>query len=199
MSSENLETLIESQLDPDAFVSETTSPAKPGSELVVSPQKTRWTANAPVFVPNIGSPLNDGADGVKPIYGGPLTPPSFKFEEKDPPCEYETVANVANDRYEDEPEYCSNDHQDRSIMIRGLSPSTTLADITKVVRGGIILNMYIRERDRTAFISFVEPLAAEKFVMDCQRNDLYLKGKRVCLSQDPPYSILTDIARRDLG
>jgi len=64
-------------------------------------------------------------------------------------------------------------------VLKGLPPLTTLADITEVVRGGMLLNVFLRPRDRTAHVTFVQPTAAERFLIHSQRNDLYIKGKRV--------------------
>lgn len=92
---------------------------------------------------------------------------------------------------EDEELYDNENHEDRSIVLRGLSPFTTLADIAKVVRGGLVLNVFLRPRDRTAHVSFVDPIAAEKFIIHSKRSDIYIKGKRVCKSSLLFSSLLT--------
>ncbi|KAL2044630.1 hypothetical protein ABVK25_012300 [Lepraria finkii] len=76
-------------------------------------------------------------------------------------------------------EFYNDSHEARSIVIRGLSQHTTLADVTKVIRGGMVLNMYLRPRDRTAHVTFVDPIAAQKFIIYSKRSDIYIKGKRV--------------------
>ena len=72
-----------------------------------------------------------------------------------------------------------NNNDDRSLILKGLSNRTTLADIAKVIRGGPILNFTIRAHDREALVSFVDPSAAEKFLMYSKRTDMYIRGKRV--------------------
>ena len=74
-----------------------------------------------------------------------------------------------------------NNHDDRTLLLTGLSNRTTLADIIKAVRGGQLLNLYIREHERTATVSFVDPLAAQAFLIYAKRADLYIRGKRVRL------------------
>ena len=183
---EDLATLIKSQLDSDADAVTTASsslvrPAnaiKTAHDVVPSPEKIRWSAQAPVFVPKSASPPKFQANGID--NAALLTPPSFDDDKVDPIAIEQTDDEVADVWDEEEkPEFYYEDHQDRTIMIRGLSPFTTLSDLAKVIRGGIILNMYIRPRDRTAVVSFFDPLAAEKFVMHCRRNDIYLKCKRL--------------------
>ena len=73
-------------------------------------------------------------------------------------------------------------HDYRMLILKGLSNRTNLADIAKVVRGGPILNFTMRARDREALVSFVDPIAAEKFLIHSKRSDIYIRGKRVSLS-----------------
>lgn len=186
VSSEHLETLVVSQLHESPSDSEAPSPVKPvnGIDKVVDfPEKARWAADAPVFVPKPPSSLQYShklKSGEYAATTAPPTPESLDIHKlAASTVRHQSPANMANDWYEDEPEYFEGDCQDRTLMIRGLSPFTTLADLAQNILGGIILNMYIRARDRTAFVSFVEPLAAEKFIMHTHRNDIYLKGKRL--------------------
>lgn len=92
-----------------------------------------------------------------------------------------------------------NNHKDRSIVLRGLSAFTTLADIANVIRGGHVLNMFLRSRDRTAHVSFVDAIAAEKFIIHSKRSDLYIKGKRVCIPLHLLQPVLTQADGGVLG
>lgn len=202
VDSESLETLIKSQLDPDAVSSSDTSPVKPvrpSHGIVASPEKQRWTAEAPIFVPKSVSPPKRQVNGTD--YASPLTAPSFNYDKVDPIADHETNTKFANDWYEEEEEehhvYNTN-RQDRTLIIRGLSPFTTLADLAKVIRGGIILNMYIRAKDRTAVVSFVDAVAAEKFIMHSRRSDIYLKGKRLEVTWAEKQSDLTAFIQRQV-
>jgi hypothetical protein len=42
--------------------------------------------------------------------------------------------------------------------------------------------MYLRPRERTAHVAFVDPVAAEKFLIHSKRSDIYVRGKCVCTS-----------------
>ncbi|KAG9246609.1 hypothetical protein BJ878DRAFT_496388 [Calycina marina] len=67
----------------------------------------------------------------------------------------------------------------RSILIQNLPEKTTIADITNVVRGGLVLDIYLRAHDRAASVSFLESVSAQGFFRHVKRHDLYIKGKRV--------------------
>lgn len=67
----------------------------------------------------------------------------------------------------------------RSLLFKNLSDRTTHKDIVNVVRGGTVLDIYLRTNDRSANVSFVEGTAAQAFLAHAKRNDIYMHGKRV--------------------
>lgn len=69
----------------------------------------------------------------------------------------------------------------RSLRLTGLPPFTTLLDVASVVRGGAILEMYLRCRNNSAHVSFVDPVAAEQFLLYAQQTDIHIKGKKVSI------------------
>jgi hypothetical protein len=82
--------------------------------------------------------------------------------------------------------HCERVHiQDRrTLLVTNLSDRTTHKDLAAVVRGGRLLEIYIRN-DRSATISFVE--GAAEFLAYVKRNDIYLHTKRVSsLVEDCP-------------
>ncbi|KAK5956983.1 hypothetical protein OHC33_001352 [Knufia fluminis] len=76
------------------------------------------------------------------------------------------------------------DRGDRSLVIKGLSKSTTLEDITKAIRGGMVLNLFVRQHLQEAHVAFVNTDDAEKFLLHAKRHDFYIKSKRVHVSWD---------------
>ena len=68
----------------------------------------------------------------------------------------------------------------RTILLANLAEGVTHADIVDVVRGGMLLDIYLRSHDRTASVSFLEETAAHDFFRHVKRHDLYIRGKRVC-------------------
>lgn len=81
-------------------------------------------------------------------------------------------------------------HDQRTVLISNLSDRTTHKDITSIIRGGRLLDIFLRH-DRTATVSFVE--GAAEFLAYAKRNDIYLHQKRVCsclLQIRPPLTVL---------
>ncbi|KAF2199253.1 hypothetical protein GQ43DRAFT_442649 [Delitschia confertaspora ATCC 74209] len=64
----------------------------------------------------------------------------------------------------------------RTILITNLSERTTHKDLAGIIRGGRLLDLYIRN-DRSAIVSFVE--GAQDFLAYAKRNDFYLDAKRL--------------------
>lgn len=67
----------------------------------------------------------------------------------------------------------------RTVMLYSLSPMTTHEDVTNVVRGGLLLEIYIRKADHVALVSFLREEDATQFYEHARRQDMYIKGKRV--------------------
>ncbi|KAE9374740.1 hypothetical protein N431DRAFT_543975 [Stipitochalara longipes BDJ] len=66
----------------------------------------------------------------------------------------------------------------RTILLANLPEGVTHADIVDVIRGGMLLDIYVRTHDRTASVSFLEEAAAHEFFRHVKRHDLYIRGKR---------------------
>lgn len=73
----------------------------------------------------------------------------------------------------------------RTVMIRGLPDRVTHHDITDAVRGGALLDIFLRAREHMASISFVEESAAQEFLHYVKQHGLYVAGKRVSLVAPP--------------
>jgi len=67
----------------------------------------------------------------------------------------------------------------RSVLLVNLPEGVTHADIANVVRGGMVLDIYLRTQSRTASISFLEEADAREYLGHVKRHDLYIRGKRV--------------------
>lgn len=72
--------------------------------------------------------------------------------------------------------------EQRTISAKNLSDRATHKDIVDFVRGGLVLDIYLRSHERSASISFVQGSAAHNFMNYVRRNDIYVHGKRVCPS-----------------
>lgn len=69
--------------------------------------------------------------------------------------------------------------EQRTVALKGLSDRTTHKDIAAMVRGGALLDIFLRIRERVASVSFVDGAAAQEFLTHVKRHDLYILGKRV--------------------
>ena len=69
--------------------------------------------------------------------------------------------------------------EQRTLVLKNLSDRITHKDIVDVVRGGAVLDIYLRTNERTASVSFVEGATAQNFMNHAKRNDIYIHGKRV--------------------
>jgi hypothetical protein len=67
-------------------------------------------------------------------------------------------------------------HEKRTLYFAGLPAGTTHKDLVKVLRGGRILDIYLR-KDRSATVSFIE--GAQEFLKYAKRHDIYIHQKRV--------------------
>jgi hypothetical protein len=70
-------------------------------------------------------------------------------------------------------------HDQRTVLISNLSEQTTHKDLADVIRGGRLLDIFLRN-DRTATVSFVE--GAAEFLLYAKRNDIYVHSKRVSIT-----------------
>jgi hypothetical protein len=67
----------------------------------------------------------------------------------------------------------------RTVLLANLPEGATHSDVVDAVRGGMLLDIYLRTHDRTASVSFLEEAAAHEFFRHVKRHDLYIRGKRV--------------------
>ena len=75
------------------------------------------------------------------------------------------------------PQYEKN--AQRTVLLRNLPEGVTHAEITDAVRGGMLLDIYIRDVERVAQVSFLESDHAKNFIQHCQKHDIYIRSKRV--------------------
>ncbi|KAL2181977.1 uncharacterized protein P884DRAFT_12945 [Thermothelomyces heterothallicus CBS 202.75] len=67
----------------------------------------------------------------------------------------------------------------RTLQLSNLAEGTTHADIVNAVRGGMLLDIFLRSHDRSATVSFLNSEDAKKFYEHVRRHDLYIRNKRV--------------------
>ncbi|KAJ9131144.1 Negative regulator of differentiation 1 [Coniochaeta hoffmannii] len=67
----------------------------------------------------------------------------------------------------------------RTVLLSNLAEGTTHADVTDAVRGGLLLDVFLRPHDRCVALSFLHAADARAFFDHVRKNDLYIKNKRV--------------------
>ncbi|KAI0402648.1 hypothetical protein F4802DRAFT_599924 [Xylaria palmicola] len=67
----------------------------------------------------------------------------------------------------------------RTILLCALPPFTTLGDVTGVVRGGQLLDIFLRSAEHIASVSFLREGDAVRFHEHSRKNDIYIRNKRV--------------------
>lgn len=67
----------------------------------------------------------------------------------------------------------------RTLLLRELPGQVTYQDIVKVLRGGCVLSIFLRQRDRIARVTFTDDLAAREFLQHARKDGVYIKGMRV--------------------
>ncbi|KAL7626901.1 hypothetical protein AAE478_003675 [Parahypoxylon ruwenzoriense] len=67
----------------------------------------------------------------------------------------------------------------RTLVVSGLPDKTTHWEVTSVVQGGLLLDVFLRAADRVALVSFLIEEDAIQFYEHARKNDIYIKNKRV--------------------
>ncbi|EFY85603.1 hypothetical protein J3458_009011 [Metarhizium acridum] len=67
----------------------------------------------------------------------------------------------------------------RTVQLLNLPEGTTIADVTSIVRGGLLVNIYFRARDNMVALSFLHSSDAHAFYQYVQANGLYIKNTKV--------------------
>ena len=88
----------------------------------------------------------------------------------------------------------------RTITINNITDRTTHKDLAAIIRGGMVLDMYIRPQERCANISFLDGAAAKAFMSHVKRHDVYLHDRRLEFSwSERQYTLSHHVARKIQG
>ncbi|MCJ1270940.1 hypothetical protein MMC22_010839 [Lobaria immixta] len=89
--------------------------------------------------------------------------------------------------------------EQRTIVAKNLSDRVTHKDIVDIIRGGAVLDIFLRANERSASISFIEGAAAQEFLNYAKRNDIYIHGKRIEFSWNDRQFILPGHVANKIG
>ncbi|KAG0045403.1 hypothetical protein BGZ83_009388 [Gryganskiella cystojenkinii] len=69
--------------------------------------------------------------------------------------------------------------RNRTVYLGSIAPDTTCEDMCNVIRGGILSNIRYFPQKHMAFVTFVDPSAAETFVEQASRLGFMVKNRRL--------------------
>lgn len=72
-----------------------------------------------------------------------------------------------------------NGNGKRTIYLTKLPDRITYAQIFSVIRGGAVVDVWMKSSDHAASVSFVDCSDAENFYQYARKNDIYIDGKRI--------------------
>ncbi|CAG9941929.1 unnamed protein product [Clonostachys rosea f. rosea IK726] len=85
----------------------------------------------------------------------------------------------------------------RTIGLSNLAEGTTHLDVANMIRGGQVLDIYLRYKENTASVSFMHEADAKAYLNHVRKHDLYIKQKRIDVTWNERQFILSDhIARK---
>lgn len=74
-------------------------------------------------------------------------------------------------------------HAKRSIQLYNLPDGTAHSDVTAAIRGGLVLDIFLRNWEKSVTVSFLREEDARAFHNHVRKNDLYIKNKRVSCNE----------------
>ncbi|QSS50556.1 hypothetical protein I7I53_11290 [Histoplasma capsulatum var. duboisii H88] len=69
--------------------------------------------------------------------------------------------------------------ENRTLLLKGLPERATHRDVVSVIRGGALVDVFLRPRERQASVSFAEGRAAQEFLAFTKRQDLFILDKLI--------------------
>ena len=158
------EPIVQKQFNPMALPFKHTDTTK-------APESPRKMPAYPAIEPVVST----WADGVVKTPSTPKT--SFGNTTSDDLTEFESAGEWQVCKADKNP---STSNKKRTLLLYNLSDKVIHKDIVGVVRGGVILDIYMRTAEKSALVSFLDPIAAQAFLRHARRDKLSLYGKRVC-------------------
>ena len=118
-----------------------------------------------------------GNGNLRDLSGTPDHRPSFGQDDTSFPSDPDRDDQCIPEPRNEKQQYARAEQ--RTLVLKNLSERVTHKDIVDIIRGGAVLDIYLRANERTASVSFVEGTAAQNFMNYAKRNDIYIHGKRV--------------------
>jgi hypothetical protein len=72
----------------------------------------------------------------------------------------------------------------RTLFFSNLPKDATYSDLVEVVRGGALVDVWMKDSDRCASVSFIDPTDADAYLRYAKKNEIYIGGWRVSPSSN---------------
>lgn len=72
----------------------------------------------------------------------------------------------------------------RTLFFSNLPKDATYSDLVAVVRGGALVDVWMKESDRCASVSFINPADADAYLRYAKKNEIFIGGCRVSPSSN---------------
>ncbi|KAJ4264755.1 hypothetical protein NW762_004998 [Fusarium torreyae] len=151
-------------------------------EHVDQPSSTSYVPNTQVspYRSRPGAAFGRSSHGRGPPVEGKQYPnnSSQSFGYSDDSLGHHSRSMPADDKRRDPRKWLDRSAQ-RSVQLLNLVPGVTHGDITAVVRGGPLLEVFLRTKDCSAIVSFVYEADAVAFLDHSRKQGLYVKDRQV--------------------
>ncbi|KAI0104925.1 hypothetical protein F4776DRAFT_647902 [Hypoxylon sp. NC0597] len=79
----------------------------------------------------------------------------------------------------------------RTLMLMNVPLAATYLDVTSVIRGGVLADIFLRPANRTATVSFLNEESAKAFFEYAQKNDIFINNEEIHVHRANRHYVLT--------
>ncbi|WEW59090.1 hypothetical protein PRK78_004559 [Emydomyces testavorans] len=132
---------------------------------------------------------------LRPSVGTPARQASYDHDDVSVPSDEKMDSPYSGDGHAVPMKLQGNGADNRTIVLRGIPDRATHADIVAAIRGGALVDIFFRSRERMASISFAESKAAQEFMAYAKRQLFCILDKPIEVSwSDRPFILSNYIA-----
>lgn len=118
----------------------------------------------------------------RPAVSTPVYQESYDHDDVSVPSDEKTDSPYSGDGRAGPTKQQESVADNRTIVLKGIPDRATHADVVSIIRGGTLVDVFVRSRERTASISFVDSKAAQEFLVYAKRQHLCILDKPVSLN-----------------
>lgn len=115
----------------------------------------------------------------KPVVNAPRRSMSLEHDDVSFQTYEKDDSQVPGEGQYPSPKSQTDTGENRTVLLKGIPERAIHRDIAAVVRGGALVDIFLRSRDRIASVSFANTKAAQRFFTYAKRNTLFIFDKPV--------------------